>query len=174
MLCILFSLVENREYCSNRMFFPLYLHLSSLHSAEIRKKNVTFNWTCGDMFQLRKICDAWKVAHLSEMTQKARCDCVSLLCCATTAGSSRCLLRSAGCSVKAAVTPLPWEQREWGESRACPCPLPAPLPTDAPQLQCPAWRQQQFAAPCVSLLPGLRTRAGNSSNCQTCQRKGSF
>lgn len=168
MLPILFSPVENREYCSNRMFSPLYLHLSSLHSAEIRKKNVTFKWTCGDMFQLRKICDAWKVAHLSEMTQKARCDCFTLLCFAITAGSSRCLLRNAGCAVNAAVTPLPWEQGQWGDIRACPCPLLRPCPRML--LGDPAQLSLQLTVP---LLPGLR-QAGNSSNCKTWQRKGSF
>lgn len=108
--------------------FPFVLTFVIFALSWNQKKNVTFNWTCGDMFQLRKICDAWKVAHLSEMTQKARCDCFRLLCCATTAGSSRCLLRSAGCSVKAAVSPLPWEQREWGRAELVPAPSPLPCP----------------------------------------------
>lgn len=130
MLLILFSPVENREYCSNRMFFPLYLHLSSLHSAEIRKKNVTFNWTCGDMFQLRKICDAWKVAHLSKMTQKARLFYAFVLCHYSRQQQmpvKKCRVFSECCGDTA-----PLGEEGVGESRACPCPLPTPLPTDAP------------------------------------------
>lgn len=123
------------------------------------------------MFQLRKICDAWKVAHLSKTTQKARCDCFMLLCSAITTGSSRCLLRNAGCLVNAAVTPLPWEQRERGRAELVPAPSPLSCPW---MLLSYSARQQQFAAHPVSLLPALRTRAGKSCNCKTCQRKGSF
>lgn len=126
--------------------FPFVLTFVIFALSWNQKKNVTFNWTCGDMFQLRKICDAWKVAHLSEMTQKARCDCFTLLCFAITAGSSRCLLRNAGCSVKAAVTPLPWEQRGRRQSGPCPCPRMLLSYSARPG----ARKQQQFAAHCVS------------------------
>lgn len=60
--------------------FILTFVIFALSWNQKKKKKVTLGWTCGDMFRLRKICDAWKVAHLSEMTQKA--DAIVLRFCA--------------------------------------------------------------------------------------------
>lgn len=68
----------------------------------------------------------------------------------------------------------------WGAEKSLSvlCP-PLSWPRDAAYLQDPAWGSEAVAV-CSSLcltdtlLPGLRTRAGNSSNCKICQRQGNF